>query len=62
MNFMDFYNEKKWCGHCNNYVRYLMSVNQSFCVQCGHQVKLFNTQDLEQVNASMEKRKWKGAS
>ena len=59
MDHQDFYHEKKWCGHCNIYVRYLMSVNHSYCVDCGTQVKLFNTEDASRFSTSLEKRKWR---
>ena len=61
MDFSDFYQEKKWCPRCNDYVRYMMSVNQSFCVQCGAPVKLFNKDDLAKFKTDMEKRKWKAS-
>ena len=59
MDLADFYQEKKWCATCNDYVRYLMSVNQSFCIHCGHAVKLFNKEDLARFKVDLEKRKWK---
>ena len=59
MDNRDFYQEKKWCGSCNTYVRYLMSVNQSYCAECGTAVKLFNKEDALRFNANLEKRKWR---
>ena len=59
MDHQDFYHEKKWCGHCHTYVRYLMSVNHSYCVSCGTQVKLFNKEDAVLFSTSLEKRKWR---
>ena len=59
MDHQDFYHEKKWCGQCNTYVRYLMSVNHSYCVDCGTQVKLFNKEDALRFSTSLEKRKWR---
>lgn len=60
MNQMDFYNDLKWCNECGDYVRYLMSMDHSFCVCCGEQVRLFNEQDWETVNEAMQAKKSKG--
>ena len=59
MEQTDFYLERKWCPKCNQYVRYLMSVNHSYCVSCGTQVQLFSKEDAQRFNADLEKRKWK---
>ena len=59
MDYRDFYQETKWCTKCNGYVRYLMSVNQSFCADCGTPVKLFNKEDLARFRVDLELRKWK---
>ena len=36
-----------------------MSVNHSYCVDCGTQVKLFNKEDAGLFSTSLEKRKWR---
>lgn len=61
MDNRDFYQEKKWCGTCGTYVRYLMSVNHSYCVECGTPVKLFSKEDAQRFNANLEKRKWRAS-
>ena len=61
MQNMDFYNEKKWCSQCNAYVRYMMSVDHSFCAQCGGKVRLFNETDSERFSTDMEKKKYKAS-
>jgi hypothetical protein len=58
---MDFYTETKWCPQCKTYVRYMMSVNASYCAACGAAVRLFNKEDLERFNDDMEKRRWKAS-
>jgi len=58
---MDFYNETKWCPKCKDYVRYMMSVNASYCSECGTPVRLFNKEDLVRFNADLEKRRWKAS-
>ena len=40
MDALDYYQDKKWCPACDGYVNYLMSVERSFCVQCGDEVRL----------------------
>jgi len=59
MDYRDFYQEMKWCPKCNGYVRYMMSVNQSFCADCGGPVKIFNKEDLAKFRVDLERRKWK---
>ena len=61
MDHRDFYQEKKWCVTCNDYVRYLMSVNQSYCAKCGTQVRLFSKEDAQRFSADLEKRKWRAS-
>lgn len=59
MERADFENEKKWCEQCGKYQRYLMSVNHSFCVECGQQVRLFSRQDAEMFSEDLQKRRWR---
>lgn len=54
MDSLDFYGEKKWCEHCQQYVLYLMNVHHSYCVECGHEVHLFSAEDRARFNANME--------
>jgi len=41
----DFFQDKKYCPRCHDYVRYLQSVDASFCVECGAKVRLFSAAD-----------------
>ncbi len=59
MTIRDFYTETKWCESCRTYVHFVMSVNHSFCVQCGGKVRLFNKNDSQQFEAEVQKRRWK---
>lgn len=59
MDIRDYYKETKWCEHCKGYVHYLMSVNKSYCVTCGTEVKLFSEEDSQRFSADVEKKKWK---
>jgi hypothetical protein len=59
MDYRDYYQERKWCTTCNDYVRYMMSVNHSYCIHCGTSVKLFNKEDLAKFRTDLERRKWK---
>jgi rRNA maturation endonuclease Nob1 len=60
MDKLDFDNEKKWCDKCNAYQRYLMSVNHSFCAECGGKVRLFSKADAEVFSEDLLKRRWRG--
>ena len=57
----DFYNELKWCPSCDAYVRYMMSVNHSYCSDCGSHVRLFSKQDSVEFSEQVQKRKWKAS-
>ena len=56
----DFYNDRKYCPHCEGYVSYLQSMDHSYCVDCGQEVQLFSKEDWEAFNASLKERKPKG--
>jgi predicted transcriptional regulator len=56
----DFYSDLKWCDACQDYRRYLMSMEHSYCVDCGCKVRLFNNQDWAQFNETIKERKPKG--
>lgn len=57
----EFYNEQKWCEHCKQYVKFLMSVNHSFCVDCGNRVRLFSRLDSEQFQGHVQRHKWQAS-
>ncbi len=56
----NFYNDRKFCPDCQKYVSYLMSIEQSFCVECGSVVRLFSEDDWEQFNSTMAAKRPKG--
>jgi len=60
MDHLDYYSDRKFCAHCNDYVPYLMSVDQSFCVQCGGEVRLFSEEDWTTFNESIRAQRPKG--
>ncbi len=60
MDQLDYYQDKKWCPSCDGYVNYLMSVEHSFCVQCGEEVRLFSEEDWESFHEGMKAKKPKG--
>ena len=60
MDHPDYYSDRKFCGHCDAYVPYLMSVEHSYCVECGSEVRLFSERDWEAFNESMQARRPKG--
>jgi hypothetical protein len=57
---LDFYSDKKWCASCADYVPYLMSIEHSFCVECGAEVRLFSKEDWRTFSDDMASRKIKG--
>jgi hypothetical protein len=60
MDHFDYYSDRKYCTHCQKYVPYLMSVDQSFCAECGAEVRLFSESDWRAFNESMAARRPKG--
>ena len=58
MDFLsDFQNDRKWCSACDEYVSYLMSIEKSFCVQCGGEVRLFSEEVWIAFSEKMDARK-----
>lgn len=60
MEFGDFYDDRKFCTQCNDYVPYLMSMDHSYCVECGGQVRLFSKADWTEFSESMKSARPKG--
>jgi hypothetical protein len=60
MGDRDFQNETKWCEKCNCYQRYLMSVDHSFCIECGTKVRLFSKHDAAAFGEDVQRRRWRG--
>ena len=56
----NFYDDRKYCHDCEGYVPYLMSMDHSFCVQCGEQVKLFSKEDWGHFSEGIQSKKNKG--
>jgi hypothetical protein len=61
MDAPEFYKEQKWCERCQHYVRFLMSVNQSYCVDCGSRVRLFNRDDARRMQDQVQRHKWQAS-
>lgn len=57
----EYYRETKWCAQCQTYVRFLMSVNHSFCVQCGARVRLFSSDDDRGFTDTVQRHKWQAS-
>jgi hypothetical protein len=57
----DFYGERKWCEHCKEYVRFLMSVDHSYCIQCSKKVRIFSREDAERFQETIQRHKWQAS-
>ena len=56
-----FHSDTKFCPCCNDYVRYLQSLDTAYCVECGGEVRLLSRRGLVRpFQARMEARKNKG--
>ncbi|MEX1025371.1 MAG: hypothetical protein WD226_09860 [Planctomycetota bacterium] len=56
----DFYNDRKFCESCSEYVPYLQSIEHSYCAACGSQVRLFSSEDWDSFHAQLAERRPKG--
>jgi hypothetical protein len=61
MTHVDFNAERKWCEKCRTYVRYLMSVDHSYCIDCGSRVRLFSRDDATRFVETVQRHKWKAS-
>ena len=60
MDQSDFYNDRKFCEGCGDYVPYLQSLEHSYCAVCGSQVRLFSDADWDAFHSSLKERRGKG--
>lgn len=56
----DYYSDLKYCDHCDKYVPYLMSVDHSYCAECGQRVRLFSKEDWSTFNEALKNQKSRG--
>ena len=56
----DYYSDHKFCGTCQKYVSYLMSMDHSYCTECGERVKLFSQADWVEFHETLNRNKPKG--
>lgn len=56
----DYYSDLKYCDHCDKYVSYLMSVDHSYCAECGQRVRLFSQEDWSSFNDALKNQKGRG--
>lgn len=56
----NYYDDRKFCPECEDYVAYLISMEHSYCVTCGGIVRLFSDQDWDTFNESLKQRRPKG--
>ena len=54
----DFDRETKWCDTCNTQVRFLMSVNASYCTCCGGKVRLFAKAERQAFAEAVQRKKY----
>lgn len=55
-----YYDDRKYCPACDDYVPYLMSIEHSYCVDCGGEVRLFSREDWQAFNQTLAERRPKG--
>ena len=52
-----FYTETKFCSRCDDYVRFLQSVQACYCVECGSKVHLFSVGDRKAFLSQLKEDK-----
>ena len=57
----DFDREMKWCDACKAKVRFLMSVNHSFCVDCGGKVRMFSREESLLFAETVQRHKYQAS-
>jgi len=60
MENLDYYSDRKFCPQCNDYVHYLMSIEHSYCVSCGGEVRLFSEDDWASFNEAIQAKRPRG--
>lgn len=57
----DFLDDRKFCPSCDEYVSYLSSLTQSYCMRCGHPVRLFSERDYSRFRQQLraERSLWR---
>ena len=60
MDHLDYYGDRKFCPECNDYVHYLMSIEHSYCVDCGGEARLFSEKDWTAFNEAIQAKRPKG--
>jgi rRNA maturation endonuclease Nob1 len=58
---VEFYAETKWCEACRRYVRFLMSIDHSYCIDCGGRVRLFSRADRARFGEAVQRHKWQAS-
>ena len=53
----DYYSDLKFCVKCDKYVSYLMSMDHSYCTECGQRVKLFSQADWTDFHETLKNNK-----
>ena len=56
MEHTDFYNDRKYCQACGDYVPYLQSMEHSYCAVCGSKARLFSDDDWKSFHDSLKER------
>lgn len=51
-----FYDDRKFCTACDDYVAYLAGMDRSYCVQCGSEVRLFSADDWTRFQNGLDNR------
>lgn len=55
-----FQYDQEYCPCCASYVKYLASIENSYCIECGSEVRMFSDADWSAFKDKMQARKPKG--
>ena len=54
MTSHDYYDDRRYCPQCRDYVRYLSSPERTYCVECGGVARLFSGEDQLRFRKSVK--------
>lgn len=60
MEHSNFYSDRKFCTQCCKYVSYLVSLEHSYCCECGSRVRLFSENDWTHFHENLERNRPRG--
>ena len=52
----DYYEDRRFCPTCSEYVLYISSIDRAYCIECGGRVRLFSAPDMARFRSALDAR------